>query len=300
MKIQHVLVITVVIVLIVSVVCISLFPSIHDFMEYNTTWNGIRYSLNEIDATTVDFSQESTKLDSSNILISVPYMQYNNGELEQVKIFVDNGGTLVVMDDYGYGNSIMEYFNIDCRFSGDSLLDPLFCYKNQWFPKITDFSPLVNKDVKLVILNHATSLLNTEHTEVIAWSSSSSFLDHNGNESWDSAELKGPLPVATELHFGKGAVILVSDPSILINSMMGKADNSMFFSNLINSSGNTGAVLLDTSHLVKNPMDIIKPKLASIVGILSQPYAVLGIVALLFIVISRYMLKIGGIIGRKS
>jgi hypothetical protein len=300
MRIQHVFITTVVITLIVSLLCISFFPSIQDFMEYNTLWNGIRRSLNELNASTIDSLQGLTKLQSKSILICIPNIQYNNDELERLKTFVDGGGTLVVMDDYGYGNSILEYLNIGCRFSGNPLLDPLFCYKNQWFPKITNFSPLVSQDVEVVVLNHATSLVNTENTEVVAWSSSSSFLDQNGNESWDKGELKGTLPVATKLRFGEGAIILVSDPSILINSMLGRDDNLLFIINLLGSEANGGQILLDTSHLVKKPMDITKSKLIYIKDVLSQPYAVLGIVSLLFIFTSSYMLKIGGSIGRKS
>ena len=300
MKIQHVLIFTVVITLIVSLLCISFFPSIQDFMEYNTLWNGIRHSLNELDASAIDSSQELTKLDSKSVLISVPYMKYNNDELAGLKTFVDSGGTLMIMDDYGYGNSILEYLNISCRFSGDPLLDPLFCYKNQWFPKITDFSSLVSTDVKAVVLNHATALVSTENTEVVAWSSSDSFLDRNGNESWDKGEPNGPLPVATKLRYGEGAIILVSDPSIIINSMVGIDDNSLFIRNLLGSEITEGQILMDTSHLVKKPMDITKSKLNDIKTVLSQPYAVLGIVSLLFIFTSIYMLEIGGSIGRKS
>jgi hypothetical protein len=300
MKIQHVLFITVVITLLVSLVCISFFPSIQDFMEYNTIWNGIRHSLKKLNASVIDSSQGLTKLDTRSVLISIPYLQYNNDELERLKTFVDGGGTLMVMDDYGYGNHVLEYLNIDCRFSGSPLLDPLFCYKNQWFPKITDFSPFVRKDVQLVVLNHATALVNTENIEVIAWSSSSSLLDQNGNESWDQGELKGPFPVAAKVHVGKGSITLVSDPSILINSMLGRDDNLQFIRNLLDSEATGGQILLDTSHLVKKPMDITKSNLTNIKNVLSQPYAVLVILSLLFIFTSIFMLKTGGSIGKKS
>ena len=196
--------------------------------------------------------------------------------------------------------SILEYLNISCRFSGVPLLDPLFCYKNQWFPLITDFNPSFNKDVKEIVLNHATALINTENTEVIAWSSSSSYLDQNGNESPDDGEQKGPLPVAVEMRFGSGTIILVSDPSILVNSMLGKYDNMLFIKTLASADSSGENIVMDTSHLVKDPMDVTKSRLVGIKNVLSQPYAVLGIVFLLFIFTSIYMLRIGGAIGRKS
>ena len=300
MKIQHALIIAVAITLVVSLLCISLFPSFQNFMQYNTLWNGVRHSLNELNASAIDSLQGLTPADSNDVLICIPYVQYNNDELESIKTFTENGGTLMLMDDFGYGNSVLEYLNIDCRFSGVPLLDPLYCYKNQWFPEITDFSSSVSKDVKEIVLNHATALINTSDVQVIAQSSSSSFLDQNGNESWDEGELKGPLPVAAKTNFGAGTIILVSDPSILINSMLVKDDNMLFIKNLTGSDTKGAKILLDTSHLVQDPMETTKAKLVGIKAILSQPYSILGIVSVLFIFISIYMLKTGGLIGRKS
>jgi hypothetical protein len=269
-------------------------------MEYNTLWNGVRHSLNNLNAGTIDTSQELTNLDSNNILICVPYLQYNNSELDGLKTFVNNGGELILMDDYGYGNSVLQYLNIDCRFSGAPLLDPLFCYKNQWLPEIIDFAPSVSKGVKEIILNHATDLTNTGTMETLAWSSSSSFLDRNGNETRDKGEPQGPLPVAARQQLGKGEIILVSDPSIFINSMLGRGDNTQFIKNLIGTDTPSGQILLDTSHLVKKPMDLIKTRLNLIKNVLSQPYVVLVLILIIFLLTSLYMLRIGGSVGRKS
>jgi hypothetical protein len=300
MKIQSVLILTVVIVVIVSLLCISLFPSVQDFMSYNTTWNGIRHSLIDLNAGTIDTLKGLPAASSKDVLITIPYMQYNDTDLEELKNFVDGGGTLMLMDDYGYGNSILEYLNIDCRFSGDALLDPLFCYKNQWFPEITDFSSAIGKNVQLVVMDHATALINTNSVEVVAWSSPESYLDKNGNEKLDKGEVPGPLPVAARLHFGGGMIILVSDPSIIINSMVVKDDNLLFVNQLIGPEAQTGHIMIDTSHLVKKPMDVTKAKLADAERVLLQPYVLLGIVFLIFMGTSIFVLKTGGAIGRKS
>jgi hypothetical protein len=206
----------------------------------------------------------------------------------------------MVMDDFGYGNDILTYLGIDCRFAGTPLLDPLYCYKNQSFPEIIDFSLAVSRNVKEVVLNNATALLNIDNSMVIAWSTASSYLDRNGNSSWDEGELQGPLPVAAKMRLGTGTIILVSDPSILINSMLVKDDNLLFIKSLTGSGTNSGKIMVDTSHLTRDPMEITKTKLSGIKGILSQPCALLGIVSLLFILASIYILKMGGSIGRES
>jgi hypothetical protein len=301
MKIQHTLIVTVLITLVVSLICVSLFPSVQSFMRYNTLWNGLRHSLNAINASTIDSSQDISQIGTNNVLVCIPYLQYTDNDLVHLKNYVDRGGTLMIMDDFGYGNEILSYLGIDCRFSGAPLLDPLYCYKNQWFPEVTDFSPAVSKDVKEVVLNHATALQNIENSLVIAWSSSSSYLDGNGNGSFDEGELKGPLPVAAKIQVGTGTIILVSDPSILINSMLTKDDNLLFVKSLTGSDINNNVkILVDASHLVQDQMEITKIKLVSIKEFLSQPVALLGIVSLLFIFASIYILKMGGSIGRES
>ena len=113
-------------------------------------------------------------------MLSIPYLEYSNTELKSIEQFVDDGGTLLLMDDYGYGNSLLEYLDLDVRFSNRPLLDPLFCFKNQRMPKITDFSTEVQENnINIMVLNHATTLANTVDVEVIAWSSDTSFLDMN-------------------------------------------------------------------------------------------------------------------------
>ena len=80
-----------------------------------------------------------------------------------------------MMDDYGYGNSVLAFLGVGVRFTNEPLLDPLFCHKNQWLPKIVDFAPEVDESgIGVIVLNHATSLTSLEQGEIIAWSSSTS------------------------------------------------------------------------------------------------------------------------------
>jgi hypothetical protein len=228
-------------------------------------------------------------------LIVIPYLEYSDEELLTLKDFVEQGGTLLVMDDYGFGNSILEYLGISIRFSGKPLLDQLFCYKNQAFPKITDFSPaIVHDEMNVVVLNHATAFQDTSSTEVLAWSSASSYLDINENGNWDGGEPPGSLPVAARIGIGKGTLVLASDPSLVVNSMVNRDGNSIFVTNLINQEGGERKVQIDISHLPKTPLDVSKAGLFNVREILSAPYPLLAIVLVIFVAISRFVLKIGG------
>ena len=117
---------------------------------------------------------------------------------------------LVVLDDYGFGNTVLNHLGLEARFAGSQLLDPLFNYKNENLPKITDFAPgPATSGVESIVFNHATSLDNIPQSQVIAWSSPFSFLDENQNGYWDGEETKGSFPVVAEFDMGKGDFILL-------------------------------------------------------------------------------------------
>ena len=300
MSVSSVLFAVVVLILVVSLLCIWFFPSIQDFMASNTMWNGINSFSREFGADVIESLEQLPSLPERHTLMAIPYLEYSNEELSRMKQFVDEGGTLILMDDYAYGNSVLAFLGVGVRFTNEPLLDPLFCHKNQWLPKVIDFAPEVDESgIGVIVLNHATSLTSLEQAEIIAWSSSTSFLDINENESWDEDEPKGPLPVAAEFRFGKGTVALISDPSIMINSMVGRDDNYSLIRYLTIHEGEETKVLIDSGHLPKTPLDISKTKLNSSREIIATPYPLLGIVALIFVAVSRYTLKTGGTIDQE-
>jgi hypothetical protein len=146
----------------------------------------------------------------------------------------------------------------------------------------------------VVVLNHATALQDTGSAEVLAWSSPKSYLDTNDSGNWDVGEPGGPLPIAAKIGIGKGMLVLASDPSLVVNSMVNRDDNSTFVTSLINLGGEDKGIQFDISHLTKTPLDVSKAGLFTIRNILSAPYPSLAIVFVIFVAVSRFMLKIGG------
>lgn len=299
MKTSSVIIITVLLVIVVSLVCIWFTPSVQDFMTSNALWNGVSDFRDDTAATDIDSLDALPTLPQGNTLVSIPYVPYSGEELSQIKGFVTHGGTLLLMNDYGYGNQILEYLGVDVRFTNISLLDPLFCYKNPWLPRITDFSPEVSQSgVEVVVLNHATSLTGVADSEVLAWSSSSSFLDYDENGEHSPDEAEGPFPVAARFKLGKGTIALVSDPSIMINSMMGRDDNDALVKYLIAYGGTEpGEILIDRVHLGKSPLDKSQIGWLHTREILSTPYPLLGLVAIIFAVVSLYLLRKEELLG---
>jgi hypothetical protein len=298
MKTSSLLLIVLAVILVVSLLAIWLYPSVQDFMAGNTMWNGINSFTKEYAVENLDSLKDLKTGVTGQVLVVIPYLEYDQADLKRIEQFVQDGNTLVLMDDFGYGNSILQELGVSARFDNRILLDPLFCHKNANLPRVTDFSAdLKEQEIGDVVFNHATALSQVESSAALAWSSAGSFLDSNQNGKQDTGEDGGPFAVAAELPYGKGIIRLVSDPSIIINSMSGENNNSQFARYLLGADENTQEVFLDRGHLSKSPLDSAKISLADLREFLANPYILVGLIAICFVIILRYTLKKGEIFG---
>ncbi len=266
--------------IILLILTVWFFPSNDDFRLDNPFWNGTGNIRAEYDIQPLNSLEELPSSPRGATLLLIPYMSSIPTELHYLEVFISRGGRLILADDYGHGNEILEHLGLEARFSGEALLDPLVNYKNKNFPKIINLQPdpLTNNTDNLVF-NHATSLLNVSGSIVLAMSSPFSFLDYNGDGTRQSPEPTGPLPVISRHELGNGEVILVSDPSIFINSMDNIAGNENFIQNI---AATTSTLYLDQSHLRFTELYRSKSVLQQTREILATP---IGTAALLLVAI---------------
>jgi len=261
------------------------YPSSEDFRADNPFWNGMVAFAKDFDASPLGSLEELPGAPEGSVLVLVPYLSFSEPELERLEQYVSAGGDLILLDDYGYGNEVLDYLGVRARFAGAPLLDPLFNYKNQWLPRVTDFAPVpATEGVESLMLNHATSLADISEAEVLAWSSPFSFADLDRSTIRDEGEPMGPFTVAAEVAAGRGRLVLVSDPSILINCMGDKDDNLTFISNLLHVRSPDAEVLVDQSHVPQAALDEAKGTLATVRSALASPFAALSVVAALLVV----------------
>jgi hypothetical protein len=263
---------------------IGFFPPNGDFRVDNPSWNGLSTLDSKMKATPIDSFSALPSDPNGTALLLVPYEPFSASELSELKSYALNGGTLVVLDDYGYGNQVLSGTGLSMRFSGVPMLDPVFNYKNEWLPKITNFaSSPVAANVSSLVLNHATCLDNTSGATVVAFSSSFSFLDIKGSGTWDSSDPSGPFPYAAYEKVGQGYVVAVADPSIMINSMIGMGDNLQFINNVVKLSGPGAQVFVDQEHLPTGPLDTAKADLAVVYAAVSSTFGTLTLIAVILV-----------------
>jgi hypothetical protein len=124
-----------------------------------------------------------------------------------------------------------------------------------------------------IVFDHATCLTGVPDDEVIAKSSSFSFLDKNGNSSYDEGEKKGPFVVVASTQLDEGKLIVISDPSIIINGMLDMENNYTLMENAAEGK----QIFLDQSHLPQSMLSRVKEDLGLARGALSHPGVVFGV-----------------------
>jgi hypothetical protein len=256
------------------------YPSASDFSPSNPYWNGFQKTGAELGVAPLESPGSLLGRAKGTALIVIPYVPPSPSDLDVLKRYVDGGGVLILMDDFGYGNAVLAHLGVRARFGGDLLVDPLFNYNSLRLPRITDFTPgPFTEGVHGLVLNYATTIRDAGGLSVLALSSPVSYGDTNGNGRRETGEVGGPFPVAASASYGAGTLILVSDPSILLNSMVKLAGNRRFLQNLFRAAGEGGRAYLDVAHLPQAPLDRAKAALATARGFMAEPLVAFALAA---------------------
>uniref|UniRef100_A0A7J3X5R8 DUF4350 domain-containing protein n=1 Tax=Thermofilum pendens TaxID=2269 RepID=A0A7J3X5R8_THEPE len=249
---------------VVIIALAAVYPVNTDFSAANPGWNGLTVFTQETGAVEGSLATLAALYDPRNYTLFIigPSESFSPQEAAAVRSFLAKGGTVVIMDDFGTANQLLSLLEVPARFSGGLLLDPLL---NQGHPAL----PVAYWGGSRLVLNYATTidLLAQRGARVIATSSHFSYIDLNLNNRYDEGEPAGPFPVAVELSFGPGKLVLVSDPSLLINAMIHRGQNAQFA--LYLAAGRTPAV--DSSHWEENLHAEVKSLLAKAWLVASSP-----------------------------
>jgi len=226
------------------------------FGAYNSAWDGTD-DLRSVASEAGSSSQvlldtapyETAQPANSTALVIAPVDPYG-AQTSRLREFVREGGTLVIADDVAsISNTLLADIGASARINGPRLRDEQHYYRSPALPVATNMTNMsILSGVDQLTLNYPTTI-NPNGATVIARSSEFSYLDRNGNEELDNTETLRERPIVTQESVGEGTVIVTSDASLFINSMLGQPDNRRFTTNLI--TGNH--VLLDFSHTGSQP-----------------------------------------------
>ncbi|QCJ45999.1 DUF4350 domain-containing protein [Haloprofundus sp. MHR1] len=227
------------------------------FGIYNGAWDGTTQLQTLADDTDTESAvilnttaYDSASTNTTAFIIS-PERNYSAQQTARVQAFVESGGTLVVAEDYGaHSNPLLEDLGVSARIDGRPLRDEEAYYRSPAMPLATNISDTnLTRDVEQLSLNHGT-VLSANNSTVLARSSEFSYLDTTPNGELDDNETLRERPVMVSERVGDGRVIVVSDPSVFINSMVDRPGNEQLSRNLLTQ---TDAVLFDFSNAGQQP-----------------------------------------------
>jgi len=267
----------------VTLSTLVLFPILQIVVErdpqlsaYDDDWNDIsnfRQALEEKEDTSYNVSailSNPAVLDdiadpsSSLLVIAGIESPYTELELEILVRFMERGGSILVLGDYDYSNTIAQLFAIE--FVQHQLWDQNY-RDNVSFIETTahidskSYSVLLNEPVAIKDLNSQSLNLwssNIEWTKnVFMTTSKNSWIDSDDDGAItpddEAAPLSGfQLGVECGLRLegeALGSAVFISDSSIGINHMWNENQNSFFLIDLVESIiGTDGQVLFDESR----------------------------------------------------
>lgn len=232
------------------------------FSTYNAAWDGasdLRDAASDQGAEPVVAlnTTEYTETDPNGTIAVVlsPDEPYSQRDRERLASFVEEGGTVVLAEDFGpHTTPLLEAIGADTHLNDAPLRDEQEYYRSPAFPIATNVSDHPETEgVDQLTLNHGTSLqvdTSMNGTTVLVASSEFAYLDTDRDGELDDNEILASRPVMVRESAGEGTVYVISDPSIFINAMLDRPGNAQLAANLF---AGYDTVILDYSHVTGQP-----------------------------------------------
>lgn len=150
------------------------------------------------------------------LVLVAPERPYRDEEAAAVHAFLEEGGSVLVADNFGHGNSVTTPLGF--TFERVRLVE------GEEVVSVT----LGARELSLRVVAPTALHVDpgTAHT-VLASSSGNSFLDRDGDGLVSASEPPGPFPVLVETAVGAGRLVVLSDPTILsADADAGEADGA--------------------------------------------------------------------------
>lgn len=213
-----------------------------EFSQYNANWNGTSRFFSDLDRHHTVMIRESAQLSSYRntalLLIIAPARPPTGEEITAYQSFLDSGNTIVLADDFGTGSEILQRIRSQITILPGNLSSIDRQYADPYtivVYRTLNQTPVENSIA--LIMNRPAPL---EGGEPLVMTSVMSWVDANGDRRINSGEVMGKFAVISSEEISRGRIVVISDPSIFINSMQDldeSYDNHRLINDLIDHDG---------------------------------------------------------------
>ncbi|AFL95050.1 hypothetical protein CL1_0845 [Thermococcus cleftensis] len=226
--------------LITMPITVPLFKSSTQYSIFNWNWDGtskfarLAGSMGrEIVPIFESFDIANISEKSGVLLIIGPNMTFTDAEVAQIRAFLERGNTVLIADDFGTGNDILRALKLPVGISEYPLRDFFYETDDRLIVAVRIENPLLARNVSRIVTNEPSGIIVAREGE--AYASRVAMINLH----------RRMFPIMAEVPYGKGRVIVLSDPDVLANMQF--RDNEQFLRNLVDYLGG-GTFYFDEAH----------------------------------------------------
>jgi len=216
---------------------VPVFRNSADYSVFNPNWNGISklatliHEKNKGPIILLD-PLDNYNLTGGTLLIIGPNTPYTPDEINTIKKYIKNGNTLLLADDYGTGNQILQKLAVRMVLSKHPLHDFFYDLDDRFIVIVRIEDPVLGRNVSKIITNEPSAIAVAENG--VAYTSGVARIG-----PW-----KRRYPILGIAPYGSGRVVVLSDPDVFENSLFDT--NKPFIENLVNYL--PGPIYIDETH----------------------------------------------------
>jgi hypothetical protein len=221
-----------------------------EYSRYNPSWNGTSAFFGYLEDSTgyieIQESRDILPYNASVLFLIGPDGRFSGDEIRNYRSFAEKGNTIVIADDTGGSNVLLEGIGSSIRVIPGNLTSIERVYDDSTsvlaYPVIKEAAFSDNGRILLNKPGYTSGGVPIYTTSLLSW------IDLNGNGRPEPEEHLGRYTVLTSEKIGKGRVYVLSDPGIFINGMLQGgtgADNTVVIEDF---SGLGEPVLIDQIH----------------------------------------------------
>lgn len=182
--------------------------------EGTSRFGALLYHSGKVSPVLFPYSSEFKK--NATLVMVEPNVPLGNDELGLLRSFLKDGGTLLLATDSKVGNSILKGLGVKARVSREKAVTITFI---DGFPATREIAEELARGVPFVALSRPSVVLGAQNP-LLSTSNATMFRGTYGK-----------FPLIEVVPYGRGRVIIVSDPGVFTNALFEK--NEAFLRNLV-------------------------------------------------------------------